>query len=122
MMDITFKYSPGQTVRTPLGVEGEVVMIAYDGNENQYHVKIKNKAIWLKENELIERAKRVEGGKTPLKDILNEILDHQIANRGSEHAFYRCYTYKYGDFPEWVLKAEHMVRIHEGFTQSRKES
>ena len=44
-----------------------------------------------------------------LVDLLNEILDHQIANRGSEHAFYSCYTYEYGKFPEWVLKAEHIL-------------
>jgi hypothetical protein len=40
--------------------------------------------------------------------LLNEILKHQIANRGTKNAFYICYTYD-GKFPDWVEKAERYV-------------
>lgn len=46
-----------------------------------------------------------------LVSLLNEILDHQIGNRGTERAFYRCYTYNHGEMPAWVAKAERMVRL-----------
>ena len=42
--------------------------------------------------------------------LLNEILDHQVSNRGSVNAFYTCYTYNGGDFPPWVKKAEKQIR------------
>ena len=44
-----------------------------------------------------------------LVEMLNEILDHQVANRGTKHAFYRCYTY--GDkMAPWVKKAEKLIK------------
>ena len=44
-----------------------------------------------------------------LVEMLNEILDHQVANRGTKHAFYMCYTY--GDkMAPWVKKAEKLVK------------
>ena len=38
--------------------------------------------------------------------LLEEILAHQVANLGTEHEFYTCYTYKSGEMPEWVDKAK----------------
>ena len=48
--------------------------------------------------------------KAQVHKLLNEILDHQIANRGGKWPFYKCYTYASGTFPDWVAKAEAMVR------------
>lgn len=46
-------------------------------------------------------------------ELLNEILDHQIANRHCDPArytpHYKCYTYNTGDMPAWVAKAEKML-------------
>ena len=41
--------------------------------------------------------------------LLNEILNHQVANRGTNSAFYICYAYD-NTFPEWVEKAEKMIK------------
>ena len=46
---------------------------------------------------------------TKIKELLNEILNHQIANRGTKHAFYKCYTYSGYKMPAWVKKAEKML-------------
>ena len=43
--------------------------------------------------------------------LLNEILDHQVANRGhGKSAFYICYTYAHGQWPKWVTKAERLLK------------
>jgi len=42
-------------------------------------------------------------------DFINEILDHQIANRGTRYSFYRCFTYGHGKMPKWVSKAERLI-------------
>lgn len=44
-----------------------------------------------------------------IRRLLNEILSHQIANRGQPNAFYRCYTYPGGEMPAWVAKAEALL-------------
>ena len=50
------------------------------------------------------------------KKLLNEILDHQIANRGlGDDEFYRCFTYGRDAkgkprFPSWVKKAKKMAK------------
>lgn len=44
-----------------------------------------------------------------IRRLLNEILDHQVANRGTEHEFYKCYTYSGNKMPPWVKKAERVV-------------
>lgn len=43
-------------------------------------------------------------------NLLTEILNHQIANRGTPYAYYLCYTYNFGKMPDWVKKAEKLVR------------
>lgn len=45
-----------------------------------------------------------------LLGLLNEVLDHQIANRGTPNAFYRCYTYGNRGMPAWVAKAERAIK------------
>lgn len=47
--------------------------------------------------------------------LLNEILDHQVANRGGQNPFYTCYTYGYdangiARMPPWVEKAENILK------------
>jgi len=44
-----------------------------------------------------------------IRELFNEILNHQIANRNSKHAFYKSYTYN-KTFPVWVKKAEKMIQ------------
>ena len=44
-----------------------------------------------------------------VENLLNNILNHQVANRScKKDAFYRCYTYDHGKWPDWVKKAEKM--------------
>ena len=50
-----------------------------------------------------------EVNSTELLALLEEILNHAVANRGSEHAFFLCYTYNHGEMPAWVGKAEKML-------------
>ncbi len=57
-------------------------------------------------------AKAEIGNGPVILQLLDEILNHQIANRGSEHAFYRCCTYRSGQFPPWVAKAEAVVQAN----------
>lgn len=44
-----------------------------------------------------------------MASLLDEILDHQIANRGTENEYYKCYTYPTGEMPKWVKKAEKLL-------------
>jgi len=39
-------------------------------------------------------------------NLLDEIIDWAIANRYTKSAFVRGYSYNFGEFPEWVSKAE----------------
>lgn len=42
--------------------------------------------------------------------LLQEILEHQVANLGvPESEFYRCYTYSHGRMPDWVDKAKEIM-------------
>ena len=45
-----------------------------------------------------------------LRALLNEILDHAIANRGTDDAFFCCYTYGHDKMPAWVAKAENACK------------
>ncbi|MCK5602050.1 hypothetical protein KAR91_09280 [Candidatus Pacearchaeota archaeon] len=40
---------------------------------------------------------------------LEEALEHQIANPGSRSEYYRCYTYRLGELPEWVHKSRNAL-------------
>ncbi len=54
--------------------------------------------------------KRVAGVKPrKLRELLNEILNHQIANRGTDSA-YHMYCSSAKDMPEWVAKAERAIQ------------
>ena len=44
-----------------------------------------------------------------LLKVLNAALSHQIANRGTDAAFYKCYTYPRRSFPQWVKDAEKLI-------------
>lgn len=45
--------------------------------------------------------------------LLNEILDATVANRGhGKHAFYICSSYPHGKFPAWVRKAERWLKAN----------
>lgn len=54
--------------------------------------------------------KRAAVTKKKLLKLLDEALDHQLSNRGTESVFYNCYTYGRGKFPKWALKAEKILR------------
>jgi hypothetical protein len=42
-------------------------------------------------------------------NALNEALNHQLANRGTENEFYRCYTYSSGIEPNWIKLAKDVL-------------
>jgi len=41
-----------------------------------------------------------------LKSILELALNQQLANRGTKHEFYICYTFDHGNFPTWVTESK----------------
>lgn len=45
-----------------------------------------------------------------LETLLEMALKHSVANRGTEHAFFNCYTYPHGKFPVWVDLAERVLK------------
>lgn len=45
-----------------------------------------------------------------IKELLQEILEHQVANLDTDNEFYICYTYKYGEFPPWVNKVKEVLK------------
>lgn len=47
-----------------------------------------------------------------IMELLEEILNHQVANRRNKDAFrfYRSYDYPAGEMPEWVAKAEQVLK------------
>ena len=50
-----------------------------------------------------------------LREALDAALDHQISNRGTRNAFYRCYSgYAFGKMPDWVTKAYKALAAKEG--------
>ena len=44
-----------------------------------------------------------------LLQALDRIVDWAMANRGTPHAFMRCYTYAKGEFPAAVIRAEKLI-------------
>jgi hypothetical protein len=44
-----------------------------------------------------------------LKAVLEEAWEHQMANVGTMHEFYRCYTYSGGKTPDWIERARKML-------------
>ena len=44
-----------------------------------------------------------------LEKALEDALEHQVANRGTGYAFYRCYTYENNQMPSWVANAERLA-------------
>ncbi len=50
------------------------------------------------------------------RKLLREILKHQVANLGSSHEFYSCYTYEHGEMPPWVAKAKALLHNDQAHT------
>jgi hypothetical protein len=44
-----------------------------------------------------------------LKAVLEEAWEHQMANVGTMHEFYKCYTYSGGKTPDWIERARKML-------------
>ena len=54
------------------------------------------------------------GSYAAVMTLLEEILDHAIADRGTPDAFFKCYTYPHDEMPPWVAKAEKVVAAERG--------
>jgi hypothetical protein len=45
-----------------------------------------------------------------LESVLELALNQQVANRGTKHEFYMCYSFDQGKFPAWVTEAKKALR------------
>jgi len=44
-----------------------------------------------------------------LAELLQEILEHDVANLNTEHEFFACHTYGSKNMPVWVEKAKRAI-------------
>jgi len=47
-------------------------------------------------------ARKMREERDRLREALEAALKHGVANLGTKHEFYTCYTYEHGEMPEWV--------------------
>lgn len=59
--------------------------------------------------QLLKDTLEIEAERDTLRNLLSDILNHSVANRGTEGAFFRCHTYRTGEMPEWVKRAEKAI-------------
>jgi hypothetical protein len=74
--------------------------------ESSESIRHAEKEILIKE---IEANKNLRERLARLAELLQEILEHDVANLNTEHEFFACHTYGSKNMPVWVEKAKRAI-------------